>query len=130
MARAASSPFITGIIISIRMTSKAPGAAARKVSRASRPFQASVMTAPSCSRRKRAISMFISLSSTRRMRTPRRAFFSGTSAGPSAAGAPATRKGRMTVKQVPSPSLLVKVMVPPMRSTSSRVMASPRPVPA
>ena len=70
MARTVSRPFITGIMMSMSITSKAPFGASAKASSASLPFQARVTEAPRSSSRNSAISMFSSLSSASRTWMP------------------------------------------------------------
>ena len=121
---------MTGIIISIRITSISPGLLFLNISTASCPFHALVTTAPSFRNINSAISIFNSLSSTRRICNPFKDFsdisfcFSRLSARRS------ILNGTLIKNIVPAPSLLLKVMVPPIFSTSFLLIGIPSPVPA
>ena len=129
IALAASIPFITGIITSIRIISKVPGGLFAKISTACLPSKAFVTIAPSSSRSSSAISILISLSSTRSTLSPcmdiNPFLFSSTLTSQLFA----TSNGIVTIKVLPSPSLLSISIVPPIRSTRFFTMAIPKPVP-
>ena len=126
--RVASSPSITGIITSIKITSISPGSEALNISTACCPLTALRTAAPSLTSMNSAISMLISLSSASSTFTPR--IETGAAAASSSRCACLSRaKVRQTVKVVPAPFRLSRRIVPPIFSTSSLTMASPSPVP-
>ena len=127
---AASKPFITGIMMSIKMRSYVPGADALNFSRPSAPFHAFVTLAPLSSSRNAAISMFTSLSSTSSTCSPRNTVVSISSSGFSASNAAGSSfSGISVMNVVPTPFSLTTVTVPPMASTSFFTMERPSPVP-
>ena len=76
-----SSPFISGIIISIKMIWKLPVGLSSNISSACFPFSARQTTAPCVRSSSMAISAFRSLSSARRMVTPCRLVSSAGASG-------------------------------------------------
>ena len=110
--------------------SKYPVGKARNSSTASRPSRASVTSAPALCSMNSAISMFRSLSSASSTRMPRSApAMSGAVSCRGRAALSSMRKGRVMRNVVPSPTLLVNVMLPPILSTSALAMGIPSPVP-
>lgn len=139
MARAASQPSMTGIFMSSSTASTDPGSLAANASTASRPFHAWITSTPADESSSVEISMFISLSSASSTRVPASAATCPSSGMPAAtagvaahagssAGA-AGEKGSVTVKVVPSSSVLLTSMLPPICVTRLLVMGMPRPVP-
>ena len=123
----AVSPSITGIMTSIKITSYVPDSQASKCWTASNPFFTVSTLAPFSVSINSAISAFSSLSSTNNIRTPDiSALKSSFSSGRAFVS---ILNGSITVKQLPSPSLLSTVMVPPIFSTSCFTIGIPRPVP-
>ena len=113
----------------MRIASMAPGSLRAKSSTASWPSFATITLTPSASSRKRAISMFRSLSSAKRTVSPEMdSATTGWSSGPASLPG-AISNGRCTSKVVPSPFTLFTVMVPPSLSTRLLVIDMPRPVP-
>ena len=101
-----------------------------KSSSASFPFFAEIIWKPSSSKKKWAISIFTSLSSTNMAVWPLKLIFSGmTSSLFSGCGCGSILKGIVTTKIVPSPSLLFNWIVPCINSAISLTMDKPRPVP-
>ena len=98
-------PSITGIIISMRITSKASSADASNLCTASSPLDTGSTNAPQSSHINRAISMFNSLSSATKILRPVISA-SAASSFSCAFACLSSRKGITTVKQLPSPSSL------------------------
>ena len=129
MRRAASSPSITGIITSIRITSMSPGLEAANASTACRPSAAFVTTTPSFCSMNSAISMFRSLSSTSSTFVPRMETAPPCASSSARWASLSCLKFRRTVNVEPTFFSLCSVISPPIFSTSSLTMAKPRPVP-
>ena len=132
MARAASRPSMTGIMMSSSTTSKCPGLLTANAPTASCPLTTLSTWAPFCSSMNSAISRLRSLSSARSACAPAMpAGSAGSPASPASSRAPwSTSSGSSTVTVVPFCGSLWMSMLPPMRSTSIFVMESPSPVPA
>ena len=124
----ASYPSISGIMTSIRIASKQPSADFSKISRASRPFHAFVTTAPAFCVINSTISIFSSLSSTRRIFSPAMEptdFFSFFSASLFSIS---ILNGIVITKVVPLSFSLSKVISPPILFTNPIVIDIPSPV--
>ena len=120
---------MTGIIISIRMTSNSPDLLFSNISTASCPFHAFVTWAPSFWSKNSAISIFSSLSSTRRIF---RSFMDLSDTFFCSLCLSASRSilnGTRSTKVVPLSLSLSKVIVPPIFSARFLVMVIPKPVP-
>ena len=121
---------MTGIMISIRITSNSPGLLFSNISTASSPFHALVTSAPSFWNINSAISMFSSLSSARRMCSPFIVFSDKSFCSLDLSTSRSILNGTRITNVVSAPSSLSKVIVPPIFSTSFFEIDIPRPVPA
>ena len=125
-ARPRASPSAPGISRSVITTPwRSVATAARNTARAASTEAASSTRIFQLARRSRRTRRLTSLSSTTSTRTP-----SSAEADTSVSGrGGATGSRRLTRKVEPWPTRLVTWSVPPMSATSSRLMASPSPVP-
>ena len=106
MALVASYPFISGIIMSIRITSKLPFGLFLKVSTAAFPSATRTTWIPISSSRVMAISAFRSLSSARRICVPFRSYCAESASSFLTATFSARRRGIFTVNVEPTPFVL------------------------
>ena len=125
----ASRPSITGIMISINIRSYSPGFDLAKISTASFPFHAQLTFMFSFSNMNCAISMFNSLSSTRSTLLPFSETFSPDDSGIFNSISATMRNGSVITNEVPSSTLLVKQICPPIIVTNWLTIVIPRPVP-
>ena len=112
------------------MTSNSSGLLFSNISTAFWPFHAFVTSAPSFRSINSAISMFSSLSSTRRICSPSIDFSGISFCTLCSSTSGSILNGTRITKVVPAPSLHSKEMVPPIFSTSFFVIGIPSPVPA
>ena len=121
----AVSPSITGIITSIKITSKLSLSDCSKSSTDSKPFLATIISAPASSRIYCATSRFKSLSSTSNIFIPS----SSSSVSVSSKQTVSSFTGSVIVKVLPSPCFVSRVMVPFILLIRFLTIDIPSPVP-
>ena len=116
-------------MMSIRITSKLPSGSFWKMSAASFPFHAFVITAFSFSSRNSAISIFSSLSSTNKILTPAMDCSCSSFSGFRSFSSASILNGIWMVNVVPFSTSLTTSISPCIFSTSFFTMDNPSPVP-
>ena len=124
----AVSPSITGIITSIKITSKLSLSDCSKSSTDSKPFLATIISAPASSRIYCATSRFKSLSSTSSIFIPS-IEVSSSSVSVSSKQTVSSFTGSVIVKVLPSPCFVSRVMVPFILLIRFLTIDIPSPVP-
>ena len=129
IAFVASSPSMTGIITSMMIKSYSPVLEFRNISSASFPFLASAISRCSSSSIAWAISILMALSSTRSTRFPDRFMLCGQLSFCGSFFSARCSISNGTVNVLPIFSSLSSSIVPPISSTISLTIESPRPEP-